>query len=160
MQRTIAIVGATNAEGTRLVTKLAEAGNRLLLLGAGFEEMQALTERINQRFPAADTEALACTKDGCWEADIIILGNEALNDDTAAANIKDVATRKIVALCSSNDNVIIQHGLLYPNSRLLSVSLDENNNDVMIAGEDEEALREISEMLCGAGYSVAVENFN
>lgn len=160
MQRTIAIVGATDAEGISLVIRLAEAGNRLLLLGAEFEKMQAFTERIHLRFPAADTEALACTKDGCWEADIIILGNEALHNDTASTNIKDVATRKIVALCSSDDNIIMQHRLFFSNSRLISVSLYENNNDVMIAGEDEEALQEIGELLSGAGYTVAVENFN
>src|SRR5680860_614761 len=99
---TIAFSGALSPSNILFLKHLAEKGNRLLL--ADNEKFsEALIEKLHQQIPNSEIEIASCLKDCCWEADIIILSSEIINDSKALRNIKEVATQKPV-ICISEDN--------------------------------------------------------
>lgn len=93
-KRTIALIG-TNTLARVLATVLAKGNNRLLLFSRSFDEAALITDLIKSENALADIEAVPCSYDASWEADIIITTIPSFELKELAAYIKDVATQKI-----------------------------------------------------------------
>jgi predicted dinucleotide-binding enzyme len=153
MKKTIAIVGATEKNGKEIVMKLASIPYRLLLISNELTELDRLKNDLSLKHPHAETEALDCIKDGCWEADIIILTVAPEAKREVAERIKEVATQKIVVnVFNSKDNSPELKKIL-PYSKLVGVS--GNFSELKIHGGDTTVNEEIQQIFNLAGFNLA-----
>lgn len=156
MMKTIAIVGATEREGVLLSEKLACAKQRLLLVSDNPEKLLALQAKVLEVRPQADVDVVECIKDGCWEADIIILCVPASVDKMVAMLMKEVSTQKIVVsiLQKQCDGEELQK--LLPYSKLVNLTVDQYSNQISVAGADATANEEILNIFLQAGFTPPV----
>ena len=153
MTKTIAIVGATEKNGKEIVMKLAPMPYRLLLISNEITELDRLKNDLSLMHPHAEIEALDCIKDGCWEADIIILAvpHEAIQE--VAERIKEVATQKIVVnVFNSKDNSPELKKIL-PYSKLVGVA--GNPPELIIHGDDKTVNEELQQICNLARFKLA-----
>lgn len=177
-KQTIAIIGATGNMGSAIAKGLAKGNYRLLLKGSKQEELAALVNEINTKTPSADVVAMACPKDASWEADIIIAAVPYEAEKEVAEKIKEFANQKIVISISNPLNATYD-GLvtapdtsaaetlqkLLPHSKVIKAFnttfaadfatpvIDGKQVDAFIAGDDEEALQTVSELVSTAGFN-------
>jgi predicted dinucleotide-binding enzyme len=161
VKKTVAIVGATKYKGAEFANKLAGDGYRLLLISNDVEKLSHLSKSIAIQKPDAEVDILECVKDGCWEADVIILAVKCSEEKAVAGIIKEVATQKIVVIVSDkrNQSEELQH--ILPYSRLVKVSLSSYPKEIIISGNSEDANEEIAEIFNQAGYySIITQSLN
>lgn len=161
VKKNVAIVGATGNKGAKFAIKLAGKGYRLLLISNDVEKLSHLSESIAIEKPDAEIDTLGCVKDGCWEADVIILMVEYSEEKAVAEMIREVATQKIVAIVSNERNLSEELQHILPYSKLVKVSFGSYLKETIISGDNEEANEEISEIFNQAGYhSIIAQSFN
>lgn len=162
-KQTIAIIGATGKVGTEIAKRLANGPYRLLLMGQSAEKLSALNGNLAHIF-STELEIVDCPKEACWEADIVIFAIPYAKEEEIAPVIKQYTTGKVVLDIQPNDLdpvKTLQH--LLPNSKVVTVQIDFSNldtaanNEVIIIGNDEEALQIVSEVLHAAGLK-AINN--
>jgi predicted dinucleotide-binding enzyme len=154
VKKTIAIIGATEYKGTAIANHLAKSNYRLLLISNDMEKLSYLSESIFLTSPNAEIDILECVKDGCWEADVIILAIACNEEKSIAEIMKEVATQKIVVSISDERNTNEELQRLLPYSKIVKASLTSASNEVSIKGNDEEANAEIADIFKDAGYKV------
>jgi predicted dinucleotide-binding enzyme len=152
VKKTIAIVGATEKTGREIASQFMQADYRLLLVSNNKDQLDYLSKSIKDKKPKAEIDSIDCVKDGCWEADIIILTLPFYEEKEAAEMMKEVATQKIVVSISDDENINGTLQQLLPNSRLVKVSGISNAKKIFISGDDEEANEEVSTIFKQAGY--------
>ena len=81
-------------------------------------------------------------RDGCWEADIIILDISDDEQQEVVELIKEVATQKIVVSFSENENNELQALLKY--SKVVKVFNAINSPALSFWGKDQDAVLEAS----------------
>lgn len=180
-KKTIAIIGASGNMGSAIAKKLASGNFRLLLFANHREKVEQLINEIKSVHPSADVDSMACPFDASWEADIIIPAVNYKVEKEVAEKIKQVATQKVVISISNPlnekfDGLVtpadssaaeeLQHYL--PDSKVVKAFntvfaadffqpvIDGKQVDVFIAGNDEEALETVSEMVSVAGFNPIV----
>ena len=177
-KQTIAIIGATGNMGSAISTSLSKGNYRLLLKANKQDELNVLVKDIKSKNPNADVEAAVCPTDASWEADIIILAVPFEAEKEVAEKIKEVANQKIVISIANPLNQTY-NGLvtapdtsaaeelqkLLPNSKIVKAFnttfaadfsnpvIDGKQVDAFLAGNDEEALLTVSEMVSTAGFN-------
>jgi 8-hydroxy-5-deazaflavin:NADPH oxidoreductase len=177
----IAIIGATGNMGSAISKSLAKGNYRLLLKANKKEDLDKLAEEIKKSNPSADVEAIACPTEASWEADIIILAVPFGAEKEIAGKIREVANQKIVISIANPLNETY-NGLvtapdtsaaeelqkLLPNSKVIKAFnttfaadfstpvIDGKQVDAFIAGNDEEALQTVSELVITAGFNPIV----
>jgi predicted dinucleotide-binding enzyme len=152
VKKTIAIVGATEKTGREIANRFMQADYRLLLVSNNKDQLDYLSATINDKKPKAEIDSIDCVKDGCWEADIIVLTLPFYEEKKAAEMIKEVATQKIVVSISDDENINGTLQQLLPYSRLVKVSDILNSKKIFISGDDEIANEEVSTIFKLAGY--------
>ncbi|MEO9003362.1 MAG: NAD(P)-binding domain-containing protein [Ginsengibacter sp.] len=157
-KKTIAIVGATEIKGMEIAFLFTENGYRLLLISNNTEKLSHLSESITAGSPNTEIDTLECVKDGCWEADVIILAVTCSEEYLVAGLIKEVATQKIVVSVSNERNLHEDLQQILPYSRLVKIIFIPDSKEIIIKGNDEEANEEISEIFKHAGYSSTISN--
>lgn len=153
----IAFSGALSPANILFLKHLAVKGNRLLLAhNETFSE--AFIEKLHQQIPGADIEIASCLKDGCWEADVIILSSEIISDKQALRNIKEVATQKQVICLSevNNSEEFYKLKQLLPNSKIALVQLNPKMKKSWILMTSEGA--EFKKLLEEINYTLVPEN--
>jgi 8-hydroxy-5-deazaflavin:NADPH oxidoreductase len=177
-KQTIAIIGAAGQMGSGIARNLAEAGHRILLAGPKRDPLDTLLASIKARTPIADVEILDCSQEASWEADVIIpaVPHAVLGD--VAAKIKDVVTGKIVIsianpLNATYDGLVTdpttsgaeELAVLLPHSKVVkafntvfaadfaSPTLDGRTVDCFIAGDDDQAIATVSQLVMDAGFN-------
>lgn len=95
-KQTIAIIGATGNMGSALSKSLAKGNYRLLLFGKHHDKVRSFAEELKINHPSSDIEAIDCSYNACWEADIIIPAVPYQVEKQVAERIKEVANQKIV----------------------------------------------------------------
>lgn len=154
VKKTIAIVGATEKSGQAIAERFSSMHHRLLLVSNDLEQLNNLSENISQKKPVAEIDTIDCVKEGCWEADIIILAVPVCEEKEAAQKMKEVSTQKIVVtVCDGNepDKDLIK---MLPYSKLVKVSGDLESNEIFINGENETVNEEIRSIFNQAGFQV------
>ena len=177
-KQTIAIIGATGNMGSAISKSIASGPYRLLLKGIQQDKLDALVKEIKTKHRAADVEAAVCPTEASWEADIIILAVPFDAEKELAGKIKEVANQKIVISIANPLNPTF-NGLvtapdmsaaeelqkLLPNSKVIKAFnttfaadfstpvIDGKQADAFIAGNDEEALQMVSDLVATAGFN-------
>lgn len=154
IKETIAFVGTHTELFTALANRLAKKNYRLLLVSDSEILLSTLSTRILQQNPRAEIETIGCAKDGCWEADIIIMNENASTEKELLGRIKEVATQKIVVYLTIDKNdpasgscrmTDIQQAL--PNSKVIELLYQGTSTKPLISGDDKEAVAFISNLL-------------
>lgn len=178
--QTIAIIGASGNMGSAISKSLSKGNYRLLLCANDLEKVQAVAQEIRNSKPSAEVEAIDCTREASWEADIIIAAVPYTAEQEVAGKIREVANQKIVISIANplNDTY---NGLvtapdtsaaeelqkLLPNSKVVKAFnttfadfstpvIDGRQADAFIAGDDAEALQTVSELVATAGFNPIV----
>jgi 8-hydroxy-5-deazaflavin:NADPH oxidoreductase len=110
--------------------------------------------------PTAEIDTIECVKDGCWEADIIILVVASHEEKMVAEMMKEVATQKIVVSISGEENEHEELQKILPYSKLVYVSNILESKKIFISGKDKEANEEISIIFLNAGYEPVLGSAN
>jgi len=180
-KQTIAIIGAAGKMGSAIAKNIASGNYRLLLFDRNSEQLNTLNMEILQAQPQADIEFMACAHDCSWEADIIILAVPHEAEKELADNIRDVSTQKIVIsianpvdenfskLTTKPDTSAareLQQWL--PHARVVKTFnttcaadfeqpvINGKQVDAFIAGDDEEALHTVAELVETAGFNPVI----
>jgi NADPH-dependent F420 reductase len=177
-KQTIAIIGATVNMGSAIARSIAKGPYRLLLKASKQDELDALVNDIQSKNPSAEVESAICPTEASWEADIIILAVPYEAEKNIAPQIKDVASQKIVIsianpLNQNYDGLITAPGTsaaeelqkLLANSKIVKAFnttfaadfsapvINGAQVDAFVAGNDEEALQTVSELVATAGFN-------
>jgi NADPH-dependent F420 reductase len=180
-KQTIAIIGASGNMGSAISKSLSKGSYRLLLCSDEGGKVQAVVDDIKNNNPAADVEAISCSTEASWEADIIIAAIPYAAEKEVAAKIKEVANQKIVISISNPLNQTF-NGLatapdtsaaeelqkLLPNSKVVKAFnttfaadfatpvINGQQVDAFIAGNDGDALQTVTELVTTAGFNPIV----
>ncbi|SKB29633.1 NADPH-dependent F420 reductase [Daejeonella lutea] len=177
-KQTIAIIGATGNMGSAIAKGISKGNYRLLLKGNDQAALDALVGDIKTKNAHADVDTAVCPADASWEADIIILDVPFSAEAEIAAKIREVANQKIVisianplnesynGLTTASDSSAAEElQKLLPNSKVIkafntsfaadfnSPVIDGKQSDAFIAGNDEEAVQIVSEIVATAGFN-------
>jgi len=177
-KQTIAIIGASGNMGSAISKSLSKGSYRLLLCSDEGGKVQSVVDEIKNSNSSADVEVMNCSMEASWEADIIIVAVPYAAEKEVAAKIKEVANQKIVISISNPLNQTFD-GLatapdtsaaeelqkLLPNSKVVKAFnttfaadfatpvIDGKQVDAFIAGNDEEGLQTVSELVSTAGFN-------
>lgn len=177
-KQSIAIIGATGNMGAAISKSLSGGNYRILLCANNPDKARILEQEIQSENPAADTEVVDCFTQASWEADIIIIAVPFQAEKEIAAKIKEVANQKIVisianplnesynGLVTAPDTSAAEElQKLLPNSKVIKAFnttfaldfsqpvIDDKQIDAFIAGNDEDALQIVSELITTAGFN-------
>ena len=180
-KQTIAVIGATGNMGSAISKSLAKGNYRLLLKSPEQDKLDKLVKEIKGTMSTADVEAMECPTEASWEADVIILAVPFEAEQQITKMIKDVANQKIVISIANPLNETF-NGLvtapdtsaaeelqkLLPNSKVIKAFnttfaadfaapvIDGKQVDAFIAGNDEDALETVKELVSTAGFNPIV----
>lgn len=158
--QTIEIIGA-GSRGRALAHALAVGQDRVLLSDHDFESAKTYVDKLQQAYPFYDIEAVSCSYEATWEADLIFLDLPCTALLEAAAKIKLVANQKVVVI--SNDPVQALQELL-PNSKIVQAFANVEEQafylaaeerkliDCFITAEDKEAATVVSALVKSIGF--------
>ncbi|MDB5223552.1 MAG: oxidoreductase [Chitinophagaceae bacterium] len=177
-KKTIAIIGASGNMGSAIAKSLANAPYRILLFGKEEAKLKSLFKEIKNTNKKADAEIIGCAADASWEADIIIAAVPFAAEKDIAEKIRQVATGKIVisisnplnetytGLVTSSDTSSAEElQKLLPHSKVIKAFnttfagdfsqpvINGKTIDAFIAGNDEEALETVSDVVRSAGFN-------
>lgn len=177
-KQTITVIGATGKMGSAISKSLSKGNYRLLLRAKDQGKVQELVNEIKAINPSADVEGIECPVNATWEADIIIVAVPYSAEKEIAEKIKEMANQKIVISISNPLNetyngLVTSPGTssaeelqkLLPNSKVVKAFnttfaanfstpvIDGKQTDAFIAGNDEEALHTVSELVGTAGFN-------
>jgi len=176
--KTIAIIGASGNMGSAIAKSLANSPYSLLLFGKEKAKLKSLLKEIRKTNKSANAEVISCAEDASWEADIIIAAVPFAAEKELAEKIKQVATGKIVISISNplnetytglvtdgNTSSAEELQKLLPHSKVIKAFnttfagdfsqpvIDGKTIDAFIAGNDEEALETVSDVVKSAGFN-------
>lgn len=177
-KQTIAVIGATGNMGSAISKSLSMGNYRLLLCSDDKGKVQQILNDIKSINPSADVDVSDCSAKASWEADIIIAAVPFQAEKEVAEKIKEVANQKIVIsianpldetynglVTASDTSAAEELQKLLPNSKVIkafnttfaadfsSPVIDGKQADAFIAGNDEEALQTVSELVSTAGFN-------
>ncbi|HEX6849224.1 MAG TPA: NAD(P)-binding domain-containing protein [Chitinophagaceae bacterium] len=180
-KQTIAVIGATGNMGAAISRSLAKGNYRLLLKTNSEEELNKLVKEIQGKNSTADVEAMPCPAEASWEAEIIILAVPFEAEKEIAEKIREVANQKIVIsianpLNQTYDGLVTAPDTsaaeelqkLLPDSKVIKAFnttfaadfstpvIDGKQADAFIAGNDEDALETVKELVGTAGFNPIV----
>jgi NADPH-dependent F420 reductase len=180
-KKTVAIIGASGNMGSAIAKNLAKGNYRLLLFANHQEKVQQVINEIKSSNPSADVNSMSCSFDASWEADIIIPAVKYEVEKEVADRIIDVSTQKIIISISNPlnetfDGLTTSPGTsaaeelqnLLPYSKVIKAFntifsgdfaqpvIDGKKADAFVAGDDEEAVQIVSELVSTAGFNPIV----
>jgi NADPH-dependent F420 reductase len=180
-KQTIAVIGASGNMGSAISKSLSKGNYRLLLCSDDKGKVQAILTDIKSSNAASDVEVIDCSAQASWEADIIIAAVPYEAQKDVAEKIKEVANQKIVisianplnetynGLVTAPDTISAEElQKLLPNSKVIKAFnttfagdfstpvIGGQQVDAFIAGNDEEALQTVSELVTTAGFNPIV----
>lgn len=181
IKQTITVIGATGNMGSAISKSLSKGNYRLLLCANDGDKVEALVQDIKKDNPSADVESIDCSVNASYEADVIIVAVPYEAEKDVAQKIKEMANQKIV-ISIANPLNSTYNGLvtapdtsaaevlqkLLPNSKVVKAFnttfaadfstpvIDGKQVDAFIAGNDEEALLTVSELVSTAGFNPIV----
>jgi predicted dinucleotide-binding enzyme len=180
-KQSIAIIGAEGNMGSAIAKGLASGNYRLLLKSNNARKLQALTKEIRASVPTVDLVPMECSKDACWEADMIILAIPYVLQKEMAQKIRDFANQKIVISIANRysengqepgtapaASVADELQKILPHSRIVKVfntipadgftkpAGDRKQIDAFIAGNIDDDLRDVSALIRAAGFNPAI----
>ena len=177
-KQTIAVIGATGNMGSAISRNLSKGNYRLLLCANNQEKLKEVGNDVRRTNPAADFEIIDCSREASWQADIIIIAVPHEAEKDVAEKIKKVANQKVVVSIANPLNASYNGLVTTPDTsaaELLQKHLPKSKVvkafnttfaadfatpkiagkqvDAFVAGNDEEALATVSEIVKTAGFN-------
>lgn len=170
-KKTIAIIGASGNMGSAIAKSLAGAPYRQLLFGKEEKKLRSVFKEIKLINKFVNAEIIGCAANASWEADIIIAAVPFAAEKEIAEKIKQVATGKIVisisnpVVTNSDTSAAEELQKMLPHSKVIKAFnttfagdfsqpvIDGKTVDAFIAGNDEEALETVSDVVRSAGFN-------
>ena len=159
-KQTVAIVGLPNPKYNDLIVKLAEENCRLLLIKRSANDEDPILPKDFSGSQNEDVEVLSCAKDGCWEADVIVLLGEESYERPFIERIKEVSTQKLVVGFSVADQTsetvtfeATNLQQLLPNSKVVHVYKNIGSDEVLVAGDHAQSNQTVAGKIRTIGYS-------
>jgi NADPH-dependent F420 reductase len=177
----VAIIGATGKMGSALAKALAKGPYRLLLFSHNQQKLETLKHEIQTATPAADLECMGCPVDASWEADVIIPAVPYSAEKAVVEAIKNVATQKVVVSISNPLNETYDGVVTAPDTsaaeelqKVLPAAkvvkafnttyaadfsqplINGQQVDAFVAGDDEEAINVVKDLIKTAGFKPIV----
>lgn len=147
---TVAILGAGSEEGLWLAKGICK-NYRILLMDEGLQKLTALSFVVAQHYREALVETAFCSKEACWEGDIIVIAIPEGPLDAISGKIREVATRKTVMLLSRGESRLSVLTDLLPHSDLVEVVLHNQTDSPLVkaemTGTNKQALHAASKLL-------------
>ncbi|MDB5252204.1 MAG: oxidoreductase [Flaviaesturariibacter sp.] len=150
--QTILIIGA-GTKGRFLASRLSSGADRVVLCDAEAAVAGDAVTEILATHPAAQVEAMQCSYDAAWEADIIVLALPAADHAVVVDSIRPVACRKIVVTTARNRHELES---LLPHSAIVDAFAGTLQPDetVHMAGSSRDALDVVARLARNAGLQV------
>ena len=180
-KQTIAVIGATGNMGSNIAKNLSRGNNRLLLFANQKDKVEVVVNDIKSANAMAEVEVLDCPTNASWEADVIILAVPYQAEKEIAEKIREVANQKVVIsianpLNETYDGLVTAPGTsaaeelqkLLPGSKVVKAFnttfaadfatpvIDGKQVDAFVAGNDEEAVNIVTELVKTAGFNPIV----
>lgn len=162
VKETIAFIGAATETSDDLIRKLASVDYPLVLVAKDDNQYPALSAQILRELPNADVEVVDCAREGCWEADIIVLITTSKTDEELLEKIKEVANQKVMAFFSGSEESgafatgdIETCSRLLPNTAVVKVMAHPASREMQIAGA-EKAIAAIVPIFGEAGFKTSL----
>lgn len=177
----ITIIGASGNMGSALAKSLSKGNYRLLLCSQDMAKTEALIAGIKESNPDADLEIVGCPFDASWESDIIIPAVPYEVQGEMAERIREVANQKIVisianpinetydGLTIADDSSAAEElQKLLPHAKVIKAfntnfaadfttpDIGGRQVDSFIAGDHEEAVQTVTELVMTAGFNPLV----
>ena len=131
-KNTIAIIASTEERAQAIVNAISVNNFRLLFIEKQPSELGALQQRLLTSHPGTEVDVMNCVKDGCWEADIIILSISPAEEEKVAEQIREVATQKVVLNFSQDYQSFSRNSLqnLLKHSKVVNVLNDNGQLEI------------------------------
>lgn len=144
VKETIAFIGETDEICSDLIQKLAAENYPLVLVAKEGNHFEKLSGQILNHKPDADIETIHCEREGCWEADVIVLTHAANPDPKLLEKIKEVVNQKILVYILNEkdrgplteEEITISKQIL-TNTEVVQVIADPVSKEMDISGTDE-----------------------
>ncbi len=164
-KQVVAVIGASGKMGSALAKTLSKGNYRILLHSLKTNEVDRLLDEIKSNNPSADIEIVDDYVEIGWEADAVILAVPYAVEKLVAENIKSVVNQKVIISIS---NPLTSQGISgaeelqkqLPNAKVIKaftkVLADDfyhdQKLDCFIAGNDEDALELVYDLVKTAGF--------
>ncbi len=149
--KTIAIVGAANKEAENILKVLLRANCHLLLLASDQIELRQISKVLKKEKPVAGISLIDCIRDGCWEADVVVIAVPVEKEKEVAERVKEVVTQKIVISMKIADTIPgIKLQQLLPFSKVVHASeqtFEDGRTGFILTADKPETLQEAGELL-------------
>jgi hypothetical protein len=144
-KKTIAILGLTEEAGNLFLSKLAQYC-RLLIVSDHSKNPIKPSDFIKENETEPCIEVVDCAKDGCWEADIIMLLDGFQRETEELQKLEAVATQKIILILTEQEKST-PNPSLFPHSKVITLFKNPVTTGAKIIGTDIEALQTITELI-------------
>jgi 8-hydroxy-5-deazaflavin:NADPH oxidoreductase len=179
-KQVVAIIGALGEMGSAIAKSISKGNYRIILQSPDTVKTQLLINQIKSRYPLADIEAVESPLGACWEADIIIAAAPYPAEKEIAERIRKFTNQKVVISISNplnrgfegssapNRSAAEELQTHLPYAKVVkafnTTFADDFNHpvingqqlDCFIAGNDEEALEVVSDLVKTAGFNPVV----
>lgn len=149
-RKTIAILGLTEEIDNPFVSKLAQH-YRLLIVSNHTKNYSELSDYIQESTIGSAIELIDCAKDGCWEADIIMLWDDFQQEAKELQRLQAVATQKIVLVLTEQEKSTPSPSL-FPYSKVITLFKNPVTKEARITGIDDEAVQTVAELISKTDY--------
>lgn len=159
-RKTVAILGVSNSNVILVATHLARE-HAVLLFDKDQKLLSSIYAQLLLENPNAQVEPMRCPTNASWEADIIVVSDNALANETLIQQIRKVSTGKIVLILESvtdekNKNSYFED--LFPFSKVIYCC--EEKADAMatfsLKGNDVQALATLVTFFTTIGLKINV----
>ena len=162
-KKTFAVITVSEPKSLFLAQQIAKA-NPILLFDHNPTKLLEVHTQILLENPEAKVEMMICPTNASWEADIIILSNDAATDVTLAEKIRKVATGKIILVLENEKNAMLSENTgnkleqLFPYSKVIqSIEVTEDlTSSFFLKGKDADALKTISTLYTNSGFKTNI----
>jgi 8-hydroxy-5-deazaflavin:NADPH oxidoreductase len=180
-KQVVAVIGASGEMGYVIAKSIANGNYRIVLQSPDANQIRTIADNIKSRNPFVDLDVVDSALDACWEADIVVLAVPYAAEKEVVESIKQVTNQKIVISISNpiNDayNALttiqytsaaeklqeqLPHAKVIKAFNMLVASdfnqpvIDGQRTDCFIAGNDEDALEIVYDLVKTVGFNPVI----
>ena len=155
VRKTIAVIGTVEGEALILLEALARQKLRLLVVSGQLEANLQAKEHLEMAGGAAEIEFISCEREGCWEADMIMVAPAAELTPSLLEKIRTVATQKPVIRISEDKTQYEESPKdLLPHARVVELKVDPQARQICLSGQDPDASAAVKRIFENTGYDI------